>query len=192
MNEDFLKWNNLWDISNRIVEKGGYSLVKVTFCTAVPSHLPNSRDRHNTFNRVQEAKGVTILKGHHVFDEAAGKYTEKQSDINVAVELLFDAVDDVYDVAYLLSADSDQAATARKFKERFGSSKKLFSVAPPNKKSPNKMQPYVDGKFSLTKADIEKSVMDAFEFGSTNKPIRRPDEYEPPNWWVHPKDRPTK
>lgn len=190
MNENFLKWNSLWKLSENLAITGGYRLVKVVFCTAVPSHLPHSRDRHNIFNRAQEAQGVVIIKGHHVFDETAKKHSEKQSDINVAVELLFDGEDDVYDVAYLISADSDQAATARKFVERLGPrGKTLISVAPPNRRPPEKMRPYAQKAFSLSKHDIETTVMDAFELGTSGRPIRRPPAYDPPDWWIHPKNR---
>lgn len=192
MNEDFLKWNNLWGLSLRLCDKQGLELVKVAFCTAVPDHLPHSKSRHVAFNRVQEQKGVMVIKGHHVYDQDAGKYSEKQSDINVALELILDGCDDIYDVAYLISADSDQAATARKFRERFGSSKKLYSVAPPNKKPPEKMRPFVDRAFSLTKHDIECVIMNHVEFGTSGKPVRMPVEYTRPNWWVHPNDRPKK
>lgn len=190
MKEDFLKWNDLWMLSQNLAAKGGFQLVKVVFCTAVPAHLPHSRDRHNTYNRVLEQKGVRVIKGHHVKDNDTGKYSEKKSDINVALELLTDGIDGVYDAAYLISADSDQAATARYFRERFGSSKSLFSVAPPNKKPPQKMLPYVDGAFSLAKHDIECVIMTQFETGTSGNPIRRPKEYDPPQWWVHPNKRP--
>lgn len=53
-------------------------------------------------------------------------------DVNVAINLISDAHLDVFDVAYLLSAVSDQAATAKLFKSRFPE-KTLVSVAPPGR-----------------------------------------------------------
>ena len=166
-------------------------LMKVTFCTAIPDHLTDSRDRHNTYNNALAAKGVRIVKGHHVYDPTAKKYSEKQSDINVALCLILDGIDDLYDWAFLVSADSDQAATARHFSERLPH-KKLVSVAPPKKPVPKKSIPYSYKHFALTKQMIEEAVMPAFVETPRGTFIRRPVTYAPPDSWVHPKDRPKK
>ena len=186
LNEPFLKWANLWKLGELICEPHNADLVKVVFCTAVPAHLPESRDRHNTFNAALRANGVTIISGHHVHD--GEKWNEKQSDINVALHLMLDAIDNVYDMAILLSADSDQAATAKLFSERFPY-KKLLAVAPPTKAVPNKVQQYCFAHFSLSKEILERCVMGDSVAG-TKGAIMRPKAYDPPEDWVHPDDRP--
>ena len=191
MNEPFLKWTDLWAVSEAMCLPHALRLVKVVFCTAVPDHLPESKARHITYNNVLTAKGVTVLKGHHVYDQTARKYTEKQSDINVALSLILDGVDDLYDWAFLVSADSDQAATARVFSERFPT-KNLVSVAPPTKTPPQKSLPYSHKHFTLSKEMIEAAVMPAIVPTPRGSFIRRPEAYKPPEWWMHPKDRPKK
>lgn len=189
MGEPFLKWCDLWALSEAMCAPHALQLVKVVFCTAVPAHLPDKRDRHNTYNSALAAKGVQIVKGHHVYDPTAGKHTEKQSDINVALCLILDGIDDVYDWAFLVSADSDQAATARHFSERFAETKRLVAVAPPNKEVPKKSLPYCHKDFVLSKQMIESAVMPAFVQTPRGTLIRRPAQYEPPAGWVHPRDR---
>jgi len=186
LGKPYLKWLNLWKLGEIICGPHGVELVKVVFCTAVPAHLSDSRDRHNTYNAAQRANGVTVVNGHHVHDGV--KWNEKQSDINVALNLMLDAVDDVFDMAILLSADSDQAATARTFKERFPE-KRLLGVAPPNRPVPTKVQPYCFAHFSLPEAKIEHCVMGDMVPGK-NGMIRRPAEYTPTDGWMHPDDRP--
>lgn len=186
MNEPHYKWANLWKLGEIICEPHGASLLKVVFCTAVPAHLPGSRDRHNTFNAAQRAHNVTVITGHHVHD--GEKWNEKQSDINVALHLMLDGVDNLYDMAILLSADSDQAATAKLFRERFPD-KKLLGVAPPNKSVPNKVQPYCFAHFALSEATMERCIMSEQVQGRKGL-ITRPGEYAPPSGWVHPDDRP--
>lgn len=137
------------------------------------------------------AKGVTVIKGHHVIDPDTGTRSEKQSDINVALSLILDAHDEIYDHAYLVSADSDQAATARVFRERFPDLK-LCSVAPPNRPVSEKVASYADDHFVLNKLEIETCVMPGYVPGKTGNLIRRPDNYKPPDWWVHPDDRPRR
>jgi hypothetical protein len=94
-----LKWACLWKLGEMLCAPDGYELAKVVFCTAVPKHLPDSMARHQTFNAAQIARGVLVIKGHHVPE--AGGYSEKQSDINVALSVILDGIDDVYDAAYL-------------------------------------------------------------------------------------------
>jgi len=166
-------------------------LVKVVFCTAVPKDDHDKRDRHNTFNAVQTARGVTVLKGHHVIDPSTGLRSEKQSDINVALSVVLDAHDGLYDYAYLLSADSDQAATARVFRDRFPNLK-LCSVAPPNRPVSEKVASYADDSFVLNKPQIETCVMPQYVRGKTGHMIRRPDAYATPEGWVHPDNRPRR
>lgn len=186
MGEPHLKWANLWKLGELICEPHEADLVRTVFCTAVPAHIPESRDRHNTFNAAQRAHGVEVVVGHHIHD--GEKWNEKQSDINVALHLILDGVDDVYDIAILLSADSDQAATAKMFCARFPE-KKLLGVAPPTKAVPNKVQQFCYRHFALPKLTLEKSIMGAMVIGKTGN-IHRPDAYNPPPDWVHPDDRP--
>lgn len=108
---------------------------------------------------------------------------------NVALSLILDAVDDNYDLAVLLSADSDQAATARTFKERFPG-KKLLAVSPPNRPVSDKVKPYAWKAFTLSFTLLERCVLPSEVHGKTGV-IRRPDSYAPPEGWVHPDNRPT-
>src|SRR3546814_6946805 len=121
--EPFLKWCDLWRLSEMMCAPKDLDLQKVVFCTAVPrrEHSPGQRDRHNRFNSALISKGVEVLKGHHVYDPDAGKHSEKQSDINVALSVIIDGIDDVYDWAFLVRADSNQAATADRKSTRLNS-----------------------------------------------------------------------
>lgn len=189
MGEPYLKWASLWALGKLICRPHGAKLVRVVFCTAVPDDNAGKRDRHNTFNAAQRACGVTVVKGHHVVDPETQKRSEKQSDINVALNLILDGVDDVYDMAILVSADSDQAATARVFGERFPD-KRLLAVAPPGRRVPDKVMPYAFASFTLTKSHIDECVMRENVTGLTGRQIPRPTEYAPDATWLHPDDRP--
>ena len=190
LGKSYLKWASLWALSESFCRKKQLELVTVVFCTAVPTHLPDSRDRHNIFNAAQRAHGVEVIKGHHVWESDRNKYAEKQSDINVALSLIVDGMTDQYDVAYLLSADSDQVATARVFTENLSSlGKELIGVAPIGRSPPSGYQKYGIKGFSISEFDLEKCVMPEMVQGKT-APVIRPTEYCPPNGWVHPNDRP--
>lgn len=189
--EHHLKWACLKRMGELFCQKDGHSLEKVVFCTAVPAHLPEKRDRHNIFNAAQRARGVIVMHGHHVFEPDKDKYAEKQSDINVALSLIVDGIDDVYDVAYLVSADSDQVATARAFTERLATlGKQLIGVAPLGRSVPVGYKKYGIKGFALTKYQLEQCVMPELVQGKSGM-IVRPTNYAPPSGWVHPDNRPT-
>lgn len=189
MGEAFLKWASLWKLGKILSEPSGLTLVKVVLCTAVPTDNPGKRDRHTTFNAAQRARGVEVILGHHVVEGISGKRAEKQSDINLALSVILDGLDDVYDTAFLLSADSDQAATGRIFSKRL-ESKNLISVAPPGRSPPEKLRPFCIKSITLTKHHLECCVMPEMVEGKTGKPITRPASYAPPANWVHPDQRP--
>jgi predicted ester cyclase len=141
---------------------------------------------------------VTVILGHYVPEpvEEDGKptgrtkWTEKQTDINVALSVMFDGIDDCYDVAFLLSADTDQVATARMFQERLApKGKRLIGVAPPGRNVPQGYSHHGVKGFSVTKHQIERCVMPE-EVQGPEKLIVRPGEYAPPADWIHPDQRP--
>jgi uncharacterized LabA/DUF88 family protein len=182
---NYLKWQNLWRLSRLICSRHGTSLVKAGFFTAVPDDPPDIRLRHLTYNTALRSVGVAVVLGHHVMDPDSGKRTEKQTDINLALHLIRDAHDGIFDCAYILSSDSDQAATAKMLKDWFPQ-KFLVGVSPPSNKVPDKIKTYADAHFELTLADIEKCVFDEPLIGKSGKTIPRPAAYDPPKGWVRP------
>lgn len=198
--ENHLKWACLWRLGEIICEKGGQRLVRVVFCTAVPKieRDAGKHDRHIRFNSAQKARGVSIILGHYVPEniEENGvptgrkKWTEKQTDINVALAVITDGIDDVYDTAFLLSADTDQVATARTFSERLSpQGKKLIGIAPPGRAVPSDYSKYGVKGVTLTRYQIERCVMPE-QVAGPDKLIMRPPEYAPPEGWLHPDNRP--
>jgi hypothetical protein len=187
----YLKWSCLKTLGEKLCATYNLELVKVVFCTAVPKHLPDSAARHNKFNAAQAARGVIVLKGHHVPEPDRGGYSEKQSDINVALSLICDGIDDLYDVAFLMSADSDQVATARFFVDRLRPlGKHLIATIPFSKTYPSDYKALGVPGIEITADLIEECVMPVSVQGKTGYPIYRPTEYDPPAGWIHPNDRP--
>jgi hypothetical protein len=188
--DNFLKWYCPIRLSKEMVEKGGFELNSVTFCTAHPDHKTDgTKSRYTTYRTVLRARGVRFVEGHYQRQGVGEDWAEKQSDINVALHCLFDGLNNEYDVAYLISGDSDQVATAKRFKTALPK-KKLIPVAPPGKHLTERMKEACGNKgFSITTGDIERCVMAGFEQGAKGL-IRRPNEYAPIAGWIHPDRRP--
>lgn len=187
--QNYLKWSNLWKLGEILCQSEGVKLEKVVFCTAVPKHYPDSFARHQKFNAAQISYGVEVLKGHHVPDD--GGYSEKQSDINVALSLIIDGLAGVYHTAFLISADSDQVATARFFKQLLTpKGKTMVAAIPFGQTFPSDFTGLGVKRFDITIAQIDECLMPEEVQGKVGI-IRRPVEYAPPPGYVYFDDRPT-
>lgn len=205
LKQPHLKWVNLWDLCTNLLAKKDQQLVKVVFCTAYNTKDEGKLRRHQTYVKVLEHFGVTCVKGHFVHEPRTCKNcghgwieaSEKQTDVNLALHLFHDAGQDIYDHAYLFTADSDQAAVAKMLKQVYPT-KRLTSVVPPTKQPSHNILTYADPPVvKLTIDHLEKVVLPDIVMGTNNggQPFliaRRPSDYAPPSGWVHPKDRPVR
>jgi uncharacterized LabA/DUF88 family protein len=97
------------------------------------------RVRHQTFINAQSLRGVTTILGEFRAKEKYCKscktktpgYEEKETDVNIAVELLLGAALDRYDKCLVLSNDSDLIPVYRALKIHFPN-KKIRIIFPPN------------------------------------------------------------
>ena len=96
--------------------------------------------------RMIEANGVTDLMHERV---------AQIIDVQIAVELLCDAVDDRFDAALLISADSDLAPPITAVRTRFPN-KTIVVACPPERRS-QKLQSVANGYFTLGRKVIQDS-----------------------------------
>jgi hypothetical protein len=142
--------------------------------------------------------GVKVVFGHYVHEDRDcrgcarqwKKPTEKEGDINVALSLMDAAHRDLFDSAYLVSSDSDQAATARIFAKRFPN-KEFVSVAPPGRSHSKHILAHAARHKAITEEHMDLSVFPNVVPGvNGSKAVICPHEWRPPAGWVHPNDRP--
>ena len=199
LGEPFLKWCDLRKLGEIIIPSQTESLVSVVFCTAFYPRDQDKKWRHMQYIAANEARGVKCVMGHYVHEEMScrgcertwQKPTEKETDINLALSLYQDAVSDVFDVAYLVTADSDQAATARFLSENYPA-KSLVTVAPPGRNFSVDISRYAQRRIALNRDHLDRCVLPKIIMGDKGVVAKRPKEYEPPDWWVHPDNRPSK
>lgn len=185
LGRNHLKWLNLWALGELLATERGHQLVSVTYCTAYPLNQPARLARHQTYVKALEAVGVKIQLGHYLVDPGDpcsncgtvdSGYSEKQTDINVALSAFIGAVKDDYDHAYILSADSDQAATFKHIKAVYPN-KGLLTVAPPNQPVSQKSFSHAGKKRELNERDIERSRFADVVMPTSGYPVRCPPEY---------------
>ena len=186
LNEPHLKWVNYDALSRRIIRRGE-QLARVVWCTAVNTKNHEKMLRWREFRKAQLSVGVVCAQGH--FTEEPRRChqghdylhpTEKEGDVNLAINLISDAHLDRFDVAYLITADSDQVATARMFRERFAG-KQIISVAPPGRAHSKEIIHWVDDTRVIDRETVAKCLFSGPTIISGGElKAKRPAPYSPP------------
>jgi uncharacterized LabA/DUF88 family protein len=81
--------------------------------------------------------------------------TEKQTDVNIASEILVDAFHDRFDIAFIVSADSDLCGPIRYVRQLFPA-KKVFVAFPPMRSS-NDLEGVASGVENIVKKKFRES-----------------------------------
>lgn len=193
------KWCNFWKLAELVARGHAQEVTRVVFCTAYFKGDHGKRVRHEALVNAQEIMGVSTKLGHtttepmkckspncgHKWDQPR----EKETDINLSLSLFSDACDNVYDVAFLLTADTDQAATISFFRNKFPN-KKVINVIPPGRAPSQHLADLSHGRVKLTANHFDECALPEVIMKDGFKTIYRPPEYAPPEGWVHPDDRP--
>jgi NYN domain len=197
LKKPYLKWLSLRSLAKRVAKGHAHSVDRLVFCTAYFPGDFDKRKRHEAYNAAQIAEGVQVLLGHttkepmdckvckHRWDQPR----EKETDINVALSIFQDVSSGVVDVIFLVTADTDQAATLR-FVRKFAPQVKIVVVTPPGREKSKHLRDLADSNPALDEVALDACVMRGMVSDPSGKLIVRPAAYAPPVGWVHPNDRP--
>jgi uncharacterized LabA/DUF88 family protein len=100
---------------------------------------------------------------------------EKMTDVNIAVELMSDALQDVFDVALLISGDSDLAPPVLKIRELFPR-KRIVVVSPPGRHSV-RLAGTAHAQFTLSRGKLARSLLPAAVAKPDGFVLTCPDEW---------------
>lgn len=137
-------WLNPKQLAQNLL-KPRQALVATKYFTARISNHPDAgkHKRQTTFlEAIETLPDTKIYYGHYLpkpqncFRCGATwvAHEEKMTDVNIAVELLNDAYENAFDVAMLLSADSDLTAPIEAVRARFPN-KRVIVACPPDRQS---------------------------------------------------------
>jgi uncharacterized LabA/DUF88 family protein len=133
-------------------------VASVYYFTAMVKHAPEKNRRHNLFIRALRSRNIVTVKGKFksvkrkfvIADKGSATkfktrdgwvqgsirtgytFEEKKTDVNIAVYLLSKAIDDEYDVAMIISGDTDIEPAIKAVKEKFPG-KEIVIVVPHRK-----------------------------------------------------------
>jgi uncharacterized LabA/DUF88 family protein len=102
-------------------------------------------------------------------------HEEKMTDVQIAVQLLGDAVDDRFDTALVISADSDLAPPISAVRSRFPR-KTVVVACPPERKS-QRLESVANAYFTLGRKVIQDSQFPDEVTKANGYVLRRPPKW---------------
>jgi uncharacterized LabA/DUF88 family protein len=184
------KWLNIHALCTALLPRNQIDLVRYfTAQVSARPHDPSQPQRQQTYFRaLGTVPEISIHFGHFLTHEVsmpeaaawhAGRYRgvrvikteEKGSDVNLATHLLLDAFDDAFDVATIISNDSDLKEPIAHVRQRFG--KKIGLLVPRTTHVSRALQPLADfikrfGPAALQSAQFPAAMTDSV--GAFHKP----------------------
>lgn len=183
------KWLNLLELCRSYLDETKNIIVKIKYFTARVKSRPGDPDQsvrqHAYLRALQTLPDMEIIYGHflsHVVSmplaDGTGyvnviKTEEKKSDVNIAVHMLNDAYRDVYDLAVLVSNDSDLSEPLRIVTQEMN---KKVGILNPHKKTSNEL-----AKYAIFQKKIRSGALAAcqfpFEINDQHGIIRKPQSW---------------
>ena len=134
-------WLDLYRLSDNLL-RPGQRLMAVRYFTARVS--PQSRDPDKPVRQSTYLEALDTLPDlciHYGYYQAKKRrchqcgatwktYEEKMTDVNIAVEVLSDAQNDVFDTAIIISGDGDLAGPVQSVRERYPGKRTVIACPP--------------------------------------------------------------
>ena len=139
------------------------------------------QDQHlqalDSVNNVQVVEGEFLRRMGRcrVCGEQWRTYEEKMTDVNLGIELISDAADDVFDVAIMISGDGDLTGPVEKVLTRYPA-KRVVVAFPPNRSSKS-LKNAASAYFSIGRNVLRDSQLPDVIHTRDGIQLRRPAEW---------------
>ncbi len=125
------KWLNYHSLCSSFLLPN-QTLNKIYFFTAVTDYFgKGSSDRHKKYIKSLRNKNIEIVQGYFRIDKNKRKPVEKQTDANIVAYLIEGAFINEYDVAFIMSGDSDLVPAIKVIKRNQEIAHKQIGFVPP-------------------------------------------------------------
>ncbi|MHB1769452.1 MAG: NYN domain-containing protein [Phycisphaerae bacterium] len=175
-------WLDLWALAERFLHPGQV-LVEVVYCTAkVKDDVPALQRQLGYIDALQTTRtGVKVIYGHYLAKQVkcfncGNTYTrheEKMTDVNIACRVLTDAMDGRFDVALLVSGDSDLVPPVKIVQTRWPE-KRVVVLFPPGRKSDALQRAVGHRPISIGEDKLRHSLLPDEVEVAPGKIVRRP------------------
>ncbi len=187
-------WLDMTKLAGELLQMG-QTLVQTKYFTArINGDAGNGRrQRQTTFiDALSTLPGLKIYEGHYMGKPAECKacgatwttHEEKMTDVCIATEMLVDAHADRFDIAIVISGDSDLVPPVNAIHTVFPA-KRVIVAFPPNRHSVN-LRNAAKGSYQIGRKKLADSQMPDV--------VKKPNGYElkrPPSWAATPAPTPA-
>lgn len=128
-------------------------------------HNAADQKRQSDYLEALALHGVKCQFGHYLKKERTCRschsswvgYEEKMTDVNLAIQFMADAFDDAFDLALIISGDSDLTTPIRRVRERFPN-KRVIVVFPPKRHS-KELELHAHGRLDVNERKLRASQL---------------------------------
>lgn len=175
------KWLNYYELAKSVL-KSNHKLEQVCYFSAYITWKPDAHKRHQDYVTALRWAGVDFIPGRfkdknircHCCQQIFKTHEEKQTDVNIAIRLLTDAIEDRYDRAVIVSADTDLTPAILAVRKLFPH--KQVGVMFPIGRGSFELKQEADFRIKMSQSLLKASQFpDAITIGKTV--IKRPDSW---------------
>ncbi len=180
------KWLNYRKLCELFISKS-ICIRKILFFTALTVWNQDKVLRHKQLIKALQSIDIEIVYGKfkrkdrtcRICKKTYRTHEEKQTDVNIAIELLSLAYQNVYDIAYIISGDSDLIPSIQAVQKTFPN-KKINIIFPMNRTS-LELKQIVDRSMKIKETHLISSLFER------EIALRNGEKITCPDSWVNPK-----
>lgn len=180
---DHCRWLNLRKLAENLIQ-ANQELVAIKYFTSRVNHNPDKQKRQSMYIDALESENIKIIYGNyqdgsedcrrcgHTWRSAK----EKMTDVNIATAIIIDAFKNEYDMALLISGDSDLTPPIKSVHENFKN--KRVAIAFPPKRHNSSMALVAKGSFIIGRKKLVDSQFDAEVISKTGYKLKIPESWK--------------
>jgi uncharacterized LabA/DUF88 family protein len=180
---DHCRWLNVKKLVSSLL-KANQELIAVKYYTSRVNNNPDKQKRQSTYIDALESTGCEIFYGNyqegaqecmrcgHIWRTAK----EKKTDVNIATAIIVDAYKDNYDMAMLISGDSDLIPPINAIHSLFAQKRVLIAFPP--KRHNSSMALVAKGSMMIGRKKLVEAQFDEEVISKTGFKLKRPTEWK--------------
>ncbi|MFN8258155.1 MAG: NYN domain-containing protein [Bacteroidales bacterium] len=180
---DQCRWLNVRKLVENLL-KPGQELKQIKYFTSRVSNNPDKQKRQSTYIDALESVNVKIIYGNYQSGSTECKRCgniwqtskEKMTDVNIATAMIIDAFKDEYDMAMLISGDSDLVPPIKSVHENF-KNKRVFIAFPP-KRHNSSMKLVAKGSLMIGRKILKNSQFDDEVISKSGYKLKIPESWK--------------
>ncbi len=187
LNEPKLKWLNLWELAQSLTHKEE-KLTKVYYFSAYATWKPDRYARHRKYVRALKKFGVTPVFGHFKSKTKKCKncgrkwieHEEKETDVQIALQLLQESFEDQYERAIIISSDSDLLPAIKMVLNKF-ETKSILVAPPPGRFEVSRGLRQETSSYRITKSRIRGCLLPEVVTLNESEAVECPEKWKQAN-----------